>query len=472
MRSATSPRAVAWGAWAWATAPWPARRRARCVGSSEDGAGPLDVAAIVEGTIGDALRASPRPPRGRRRSPARRPWSAPRPRRSPPTPARGRSLPAIGTRRRPWRRAISSIGGQVPPAATTLSARSDDGCDRESPHARGSRGRPSTATSYRRAERSDGMQIEVHGRHLDVTPPLRAYAEKKAAGWSGSCRRRPGSTSSSAVERNPRIAEPQVAELTVHARGEVLRVKATAADMYAAMDLADRPHEAERRRVPRAPHERPPAPRPAAGVGGRGRRERGGRRRTWRRRSSERPPHQVQVRAATSRSPTRCVRTPSGGSAGSTASCRARRGSSWSCSWSPTRPSPRATWRRRRPGPPAPCCARGPGRATSTRRSTWPPTACERRVRKYRERSQRGRPAPRRDAARARAAARRPARRGARRGGRGADREGEALRPQARCCPRRRCCSSSSSTTRSSSSSTPRRARSTSSTAATTAASA
>jgi putative sigma-54 modulation protein len=82
------------------------------------------------------------------------------------------------------------------------------------------------------------MQIEVHGRHLDVTPPLRDYAEKKARRLERFLPSEASLDFELSVERNPRIAEPQVAELTVHARGEVLRVKATAADMYAAMDLA------------------------------------------------------------------------------------------------------------------------------------------------------------------------------------------------------------------------------------------
>jgi ribosomal subunit interface protein len=82
------------------------------------------------------------------------------------------------------------------------------------------------------------MQIEVHGRHLDVTPPLRAYAEKKAKRLERFLPSEARLDFELSVERNPRIAEPQVAEITVNARGEVLRVKATAADMYAAMDLA------------------------------------------------------------------------------------------------------------------------------------------------------------------------------------------------------------------------------------------
>ena len=82
------------------------------------------------------------------------------------------------------------------------------------------------------------MEIEVHGRHVDVTPPLRTYAERKAARLERFLPSEARLDFELRVERNPRIAEPQITELTVHARGEVLRVKASSSDMYAAMDLA------------------------------------------------------------------------------------------------------------------------------------------------------------------------------------------------------------------------------------------
>jgi putative sigma-54 modulation protein len=44
-----------------------------------------------------------------------------------------------------------------------------------------------------------------------------------------------------AVEKNPSIADSQVAEATVHVRGQTLRARETAADMKAAIDeLADK----------------------------------------------------------------------------------------------------------------------------------------------------------------------------------------------------------------------------------------
>lgn len=82
------------------------------------------------------------------------------------------------------------------------------------------------------------MQIAIHGRQLEVTPALRAHAEKKLPRLDRYFPPEAVLDLELSVERNPRIAEPQIAEVTVHARGEVLRVRAASADMYAAIDLA------------------------------------------------------------------------------------------------------------------------------------------------------------------------------------------------------------------------------------------
>lgn len=81
------------------------------------------------------------------------------------------------------------------------------------------------------------MQIDVHGRSsLAVTPPLRDYADRKVRRLG---RLMPGEARVDlefTVERNPRIADSQVVEATVRARGETLRARHAAADMYAAID--------------------------------------------------------------------------------------------------------------------------------------------------------------------------------------------------------------------------------------------
>ena len=213
------------------------------------------------------------------------------------------------------------------------------------------------------------MQIEVHGRHLDVTPPLRAYAERKAAGWSDFCRPRPGSTSScgSSATRDRRAADrgahgprarggaPRQGQRERHVRRHGPR---------------HRPHEAQRGRVPRSPHNgRPPTPSgpdaPAEADESEEEDVEDGRATAAPMRPGPCPQHRDHG----------CPSCPCRTSARRLEGIlRRNRGSSSSCWWSPTRRSRRGTSRRPPPGPPAPCCARGRARATSTRRSTWPPT--------------------------------------------------------------------------------------------------
>ena len=85
------------------------------------------------------------------------------------------------------------------------------------------------------------MQIEVHGRNLPVTPPLREYVGKRFQRLDRLFTRECTCDVELSVERNPRIADSQIAEATLLTRGQTLRARSTATDMYAAIDgLADR----------------------------------------------------------------------------------------------------------------------------------------------------------------------------------------------------------------------------------------
>jgi putative sigma-54 modulation protein len=85
------------------------------------------------------------------------------------------------------------------------------------------------------------MQIEIHGRNLPLTPPLRAYVDKKLQRLTRFLPPEAAIDIELALERNPRIADSQVAEATLQARGETIRARFAAADMYAAIDgLVDR----------------------------------------------------------------------------------------------------------------------------------------------------------------------------------------------------------------------------------------
>ncbi len=118
------------------------------------------------------------------------------------------------------------------------------------------------------------MQIDVHGRNLDVTPPLREYVNKRLHRLERLFTRDCTCDVELAVERNPRIAEAQVAEATLVTRGQTLRARHAAVDMYAAIDgLADRLRrqvaDLLERSAPGRPHhgfEKPAAPEPVDDV--------------------------------------------------------------------------------------------------------------------------------------------------------------------------------------------------------------
>ncbi len=85
------------------------------------------------------------------------------------------------------------------------------------------------------------MQLHVKGKNLEVNESLRSYTERKLRKLD---RRLQDSTRVEvelAVERNPSIADSQVAEATVHVKGRTLRARQAARDMKEAIDeLADK----------------------------------------------------------------------------------------------------------------------------------------------------------------------------------------------------------------------------------------
>ena len=82
------------------------------------------------------------------------------------------------------------------------------------------------------------MQLAVSGKNLDVTDPIRAYAERKLERIE---RHLPDGTRVDleiSVERHKTVQGKQRAELTVWTSGPVLRSHEAADDLYAAIDLA------------------------------------------------------------------------------------------------------------------------------------------------------------------------------------------------------------------------------------------
>jgi len=79
------------------------------------------------------------------------------------------------------------------------------------------------------------MQFQVKGRNLEVSESIRSYAEEKL----GKLERQlndPRIELELALERNPSIAENQVAEATIWTKGPVLRAREASSDMRASID--------------------------------------------------------------------------------------------------------------------------------------------------------------------------------------------------------------------------------------------
>ena len=85
------------------------------------------------------------------------------------------------------------------------------------------------------------MQLHVKGKNLEVNDSMRSYVERKLQKLDRRVHDLTEVEIELAVERNPSIADSQVAEATVHLKGRTLRAREAARDMKAAVDqLADK----------------------------------------------------------------------------------------------------------------------------------------------------------------------------------------------------------------------------------------
>ena len=82
------------------------------------------------------------------------------------------------------------------------------------------------------------MDITVSARHIDISPALRAAAEEKLGRLSRFGAGIERVEVHFVEERNPRIAQREVCEVTFETRGRRVRARAAAADTFAAIDLA------------------------------------------------------------------------------------------------------------------------------------------------------------------------------------------------------------------------------------------
>ena len=80
------------------------------------------------------------------------------------------------------------------------------------------------------------MQLHVKGKNLEVSDSIRSYAERKLAKLEKQLHATTRVEVELAVERNPSVAENQIAEATVWLKGHTLRAREATRDMKASID--------------------------------------------------------------------------------------------------------------------------------------------------------------------------------------------------------------------------------------------
>jgi putative sigma-54 modulation protein len=80
------------------------------------------------------------------------------------------------------------------------------------------------------------MRIEVKGRHATITPAIREHVDKRFRAIGRQVSELAELELELAHERNPAIADAQVAEATLHLKGVTLRARATAPEMLPAIN--------------------------------------------------------------------------------------------------------------------------------------------------------------------------------------------------------------------------------------------
>lgn len=80
------------------------------------------------------------------------------------------------------------------------------------------------------------MEIAVRGRNIEVSDVLRASVEEKVNRLGRFLDGMERAEVRFSEERNPRIADKEVCEVTMHGHGHVVRARAAASDAFAALD--------------------------------------------------------------------------------------------------------------------------------------------------------------------------------------------------------------------------------------------
>src|SRR3954454_20807450 len=80
------------------------------------------------------------------------------------------------------------------------------------------------------------MQLNVKGKNLQVSESIREYAERKLSKLDKQVHELTRIEIELAVEKNPSVADNQVAEATVWLKGHTLRAREATRDMKASID--------------------------------------------------------------------------------------------------------------------------------------------------------------------------------------------------------------------------------------------
>jgi len=80
------------------------------------------------------------------------------------------------------------------------------------------------------------MQLEIKGKNLDVSDSIRTYTERKFAKLDKLMHDEAWVEIELAVEKNPSVADNQVAEATVGLKGQTLHAREASSDMKASID--------------------------------------------------------------------------------------------------------------------------------------------------------------------------------------------------------------------------------------------
>src|SRR5579864_5134168 len=80
------------------------------------------------------------------------------------------------------------------------------------------------------------MELSIKGKNLEVSDSIRSYAERKLSKLEKQVSKLARVEVELAVEKNPSIAENQVAEATVWLKGHTFRAREATRDMKASID--------------------------------------------------------------------------------------------------------------------------------------------------------------------------------------------------------------------------------------------